>query len=609
VGALIYGPKPTLPGDLVLAAPLIMRQSSTDLLDPEPAVRSARPNALAWTDQEAESQPENGDRGSAEWVAAALEAALALRAPGVYASTPLVRQLAIKVSRELGLDAETKMLLDLSVRVRDIGMLALADGVVRATAPLSPADWELVNRHPVIGAQLLAKLSVTAPTAEIVLCHHERWDGDGYPDGRRGDEIPLLSRVIATCDAFVAMATDRPHRRALGAGLALEHVHQARGSQFDPDMVDTLLYVVTGTSARRQPAPAEVAEKAVSRRGQRVQSVRDSWLDLTNVITEFNVIPAFAPAYERIVVALASEGTTAGELVAAIESDTGLTVAVLRRAQAAARRHPSANVPDAVARLSLTELGEAIKVLPRTEFPWRTSQLEVLMHRFLVHAQAVARAADRIARELGHPKRDDILVAALLHDIGKLVLGRARAQYTDLIDPRTASPEKRIREERRAFGTDHASLGGLLLRRWGLPRALATTVTSHHNSEAAEELSTYVRLADMVAHHAQGETVDRRKLLSLCNACGLSTTVLRDVLFDLPHSDGSQRRRADRSPLSARETVVLRVLAQGKTYKGIALELAVATSTVRSHLHNTYRKLGVDDRAQAVLRATEMGWL
>jgi DNA-binding NarL/FixJ family response regulator len=156
---------------------------------------------------------------------------------------------------------------------------------------------------------------------------------------------------------------------------------------------------------------------------------------------------------------------------------------------------------------------------------------------------------------------------------------------------------------------DHASVGGLLLRRWGLPNQLADAVTAHHSSEAEHEVSTYVRLADMVVHHGQGDTIDRTKMLQLAHLSGLSTGALRDVLFDLPHHSGSQRRRAQPSPLSTRETEILRILAQGKVYKAIALELNISMSTVRTHLHNTYAKLEVNDRAQAVLRATEMGWL
>jgi len=230
------------------------------------------------------------------------------------------------------------------------------------------------------------------------------------------------------------------------------------------------------------------------------------------------------------------------------------------------------------------------------------------MHGSLVHAQAVARAADRLARELGLPLRDDILVAALLHDIGKLVLGRAYPEYSGAADL-TATPENRVRREQHAWGMDHASLGGLLLTRWGLSKQLADNVARHHKADADGDIATYVRLADMLAHHAQAHVVDRRTLLDLAHVCGLSTNGLREILFDLPHSGASDRRRAQRSPLSARQTDILSLLSKGLQYKDIGVELGVSTSTVRSHLHAVYLALKVNDRALAVLRATEMGWI
>jgi putative nucleotidyltransferase with HDIG domain len=540
-------------------------------------------------------------------VGAALEAALELRAPGVHASTPMVRQLAAKVARELGLDADTRALLDLAARTRDIGMIALPDQVVLATTRLSPADWELVNQHPVIGADLLEGLSLTS-AAQAVRGHHERWDGAGYPDGRSGNAIPLLSRVIATCDGFVAMASDRPYRRGIGAEAALEHVRRERASQFDPAIVDALVAVLAGTSDRMLVANGNNDARTSTRVGPRIKRPGGDRGDLMTAIEELEVVPVFAPAYERLAAAV-TDDTSGGGVVAAIESDTGLTVAVLRRAQSAPSRRPIKNVADAVDALTRHEIAEAVEALPRLEFPWRSSELEVLMHRSRIHAQAVTRAADRIARAANLVTRDDVLVTALLHDIGKLVLGRVVPGYVEAIDARTTTPENRIRQEQQALGTDHAGLGGLLLRRWGLPSELASAVSAHHSSETAGEVATYVRLADMVAHHTQGECIDRGKMMGLCHICGLSASELRDVLFDLPHAGGSQRRRAEASPLSDRETEVLRVLAQGKLYKAIALELGVGVTTVRSHVHNVCEKLGVPDRANAVLRATEMGWV
>jgi DNA-binding NarL/FixJ family response regulator len=99
------------------------------------------------------------------------------------------------------------------------------------------------------------------------------------------------------------------------------------------------------------------------------------------------------------------------------------------------------------------------------------------------------------------------------------------------------------------------------------------------------------------------------KICELADACGLQLATPRDILFELPHAGGSQRRRAEPSPLTKRETDVLRALAEGRHYKEIGSHMGLSTSTVRTHLHNTYAKLGVGDRAQAVLKATEMAWI
>lgn len=540
-------------------------------------------------------------------VAAAFEAMGAARAPAVHASTPAVRRLAGQVAQALALGKARTALLDLAVRVRDIGMVGLPDSVVLATAPLSAADWELINRHPLIGAELLERHPAVAAAAGIVRAHHERWDGEGYPEGRSGEGIPLLSRVIATCDAFVAMASDRPHRRGMGSEAALDHVLEQRGTQFDPRVADAL------AAALRGPRPAESVGRAgpgagaVAVKGSTGRSRTGGAGGLQGAVAALEVVPAFAPACERVLAVASETGPSRGEVVAAIESDIGLTISLLRRAQAVRTPHPTTNVADAVTALNPDEIVAMVKALPRAEFPWRTSRLDVLLHHARLHAQLVARAADRIATDVNLRGRDDLLVAALLHDVGKLVLSQAAAEY-DAADHKT-NPEQRARQEQRTYGVDHASLGGLLLRRWGLPEALAATVAAHHSSEDPSEPGSYVRLADMIAHHAQGHAVDRGRMLDLAQLCGLTANALRDVLFDLPHAGGSQRRRAEPSPLSDRETDILRILAAGKVYKQIATELELATSTVRTHLHNAYVKLGVTDRAQAVLHATEMGWI
>jgi putative nucleotidyltransferase with HDIG domain len=225
-----------------------------------------------------------------------------------------------------------------------------------------------------------------------------------------------------------------------------------------------------------------------------------------------------------------------------------------------------------------------------------------------LHAIATQVAADRLARELEYPERDELLCAALLHDIGKLVLMHAYPAYPDQIHRGARTPEERVHRERRELGVDHGVVGGVLARRWALPTRLASAIERHHADDVSGE-AALVRLADMLAHYAHGQAITPGKLLEAAKLCGLSTKQLRAVLYELPHGGTAERRAVEPCPLSARELEVLRRLAEGKVYKQIAAELGLSTSTVRTHLHNTYAKLGAVDRAQAVLIATERGWL
>lgn len=539
-------------------------------------------------------------------VVATLEAALQARAPALHAGTPLVRKLAVRVSRRLGLDDRQERLVDVCARLRDIGMIGLPDAVILNTGRLSPPDWALLNRHPELGAELLGSLPGMATVAELVRAHHERWDGDGYPDGLRGQAIPVPSRIVAVCDAFVAIATDRPHRRGAGAAGALEHLVQERGGQFDPSVVDCLVEAITGKDEVGHPAPSGPGLGRPDRPA-RSSSRSERASELREAIADLDVIPVFGPACERALAAASFAGSLGqSELVSAIESDIGLTVAVLRLAQ---RRGPTTvvSVAGAVASLGTELVGVAIAGLPRLSFPWQTA-FEALLLRCRIHAQAVARATDRLAHMVSPFARDDLVAAAVLHDVGKLLLARMWTDFAAVSAVRQ-TPEELVGHERRALGYDHASLGGLLTERWGLASTLVSAVSAHHTAHRARESATLVRLADMVVHHAHGDPVDRDLMLRLAVACELSPSALREIVFDLPHAGGSERRRAERSPLSARETAILQLLAEGKRAGEIARDLQLTESTVRSHLHKTYAKLDVPDRAQAVLRATEMSWI
>jgi len=330
---------------------------------------------------------------------------------------------------------------------------------------------------------------------------------------------------------------------------------------------------------------------------------------LTAAFEALEVFPALAESRNRLLIIARDEHASVGDMVAAVESDVALVIAVLRIANRVqgSRNGKIASVPKAVNLLTPAGVELVASRMGVFDFFERTPGWDIAPERFRLHAVATQRAADRLAREAGYDDRDEVLISALLHDVGKLVLVHAYPGYPSHVHGEARTPEERIHRERRELGVDHALVGGVLARRWGLPNRLASSIERHHAEEIEGE-SAIIRLADMLAHYGHGQPVDPRQMLAVARVIGLSSDSLRSVMYELPYATGA-RRQVEPCPLSARELEVLRRLAEGKVYKQIASELNLSTSTVRTHLHNTYAKVGAVDRAQAVLVATERGWL
>lgn len=330
---------------------------------------------------------------------------------------------------------------------------------------------------------------------------------------------------------------------------------------------------------------------------------------LTAAFEALEAFPALAESRNRVLSLVREEHSSNGKVVSAIESDVALVTAVLRMANGLPSKQKGkiGGVPEAVA-LITPEGVERLAAQARVfDFFEQIPGWEGTPERFRLHAVATQAAADRLARALDYPQRDDLLTSALLHDIGKLVLVHAYPAYPEQIHGDARTPEARIHRERRELGVDHALVGGVLARRWGLPNTLATAIERHH-SDGAEGQAAIVRLADMLAHYGHGAAVDPNALLDAARALAMTPDGLREMMYELPYA-GNGKRNIDPCPLSTRELDVLKKLAQGQVYKQIAHELELSTSTVRTHLHNTYAKLGASDRAQAVLIATDRGWI
>jgi HD-GYP domain-containing protein (c-di-GMP phosphodiesterase class II) len=167
-----------------------------------------------------------------------------------------VSRIAGAIAREMGLSERRIEEIELAGMLHDIGKIGVEDQILMKPSRLDPHEQELMRRHPIYGASILEPSESLRPLAPLVLHHHENYDGSGYPEGKKGEDIPLGSRIIIVADAYEAMTSDRIYRKAIGHERAMDQLNRYKGIQFDPKVVRALGSVIE----KRGPSAFEVSE-------------------------------------------------------------------------------------------------------------------------------------------------------------------------------------------------------------------------------------------------------------------------------------------------------------------------------------------------------------
>ena len=177
----------------------------------------------------------------------ALAAALDLRDYGTGGHTERVTRTALTLAGHAAPELTRNPELEYGFLLHDLGKIGIPDGILLKPGPLTSAEMGRMREHTILGEQIVASVPYLSDLARgIVRSHHERWSGDGYPDGLAAEQIPLAARIFAIADTFDAMTSDRPYRAALPLDVALGEITRESGRQFDPELVDVFLAVVPG---------------------------------------------------------------------------------------------------------------------------------------------------------------------------------------------------------------------------------------------------------------------------------------------------------------------------------------------------------------------------
>jgi HD-GYP domain-containing protein (c-di-GMP phosphodiesterase class II) len=160
-----------------------------------------------------------------------------------------VTELTLRMARSFGMNPDQLVHVRRGALLHDIGKLGIPDGILLKPGPLVDEEWQVMRRHPQYALEWLSPIHYLRPALEIPHCHHERWDGTGYPRGLKGEEIPLEARIFAAVDVFDALSHDRPYRQAWPAEKVQAHLRSLAGSHLDEQVVDVLLRTLAAEPA------------------------------------------------------------------------------------------------------------------------------------------------------------------------------------------------------------------------------------------------------------------------------------------------------------------------------------------------------------------------
>jgi diguanylate cyclase (GGDEF)-like protein len=224
-----------------------------------PAEATDRTTALQLADQRMYQEKDLRRPSTGGEVEAVLIRVLNQRAPELGEHGNAVKSLALAVGQDIGLPPGELAAVSRASELHDVGKIAIPDAILTKPTPLDDEEWEFMRQHTILGERIVSAAPSLASVGRLIRASHERWDGAGYPDGLREEEIPLAARIIFACDAYDAITAERPYSPARGPETALEELRRGAGTQFDPEVVNSVERVLRSTPPDELSVPQPVA--------------------------------------------------------------------------------------------------------------------------------------------------------------------------------------------------------------------------------------------------------------------------------------------------------------------------------------------------------------
>ena len=375
--------------------------------------------------------------------------------------------------------------------LHDIAMVYIPLEIMQKPEKLTRDEMKVVRQHPVIAEKILANISVFKRVLPIVRHHDEAFDGSGYPDGLKGDEIPVEARVLSLADSYDAMTSARSHRSALSMEEALGEIAVKAGRQFDACLADDFANFIEVTS-RLSGGNGKKQGKAGAR--QLVLSILKRY---EKGEIELPVLPKTLHEIQRVI---SRPTSSADDLAKVVERDAVISLRLISVANSPLYRGTEnvTAVRTAIPRLGLTETQNLVSAIAiKSLYEPKNDQFKMLMQRLWLHSLACAHAGKAIAAKLKLGQPENIFLKGLVHDLGKAPIIKslsefyAREESLNMDDLLSAVQEV------------HSRFGGLILRRWGFEKDFVRVAKWHENpkmDETTDKVVLVIHLANLLSH-------------------------------------------------------------------------------------------------------------
>lgn len=362
--------------------------------------------------------------------------------------------------------------------LHDIGLVLLPDAILGLGADNPRAEErERFENHVLSGERILSHLTVLREALPLVRSHHERFDGTGYPDGKRGAEIPLAARVLHLFDGFDRLAFPRDGATGLALSQALEAIIAGSGSDFDGALVDQFAQFVEASGG--------ISEEYLKlpRREDPASPFKELFAQILQRFASGAIqAPVMPQVVQELEVAVKLPHATAESLAAVIEKDPVVSLRLISVANSPVYRGAKEirTVREAIPRLGLRETANVVMAIAnRGLYESKTVAYRLLLEKMWLHALATAHGARILGERAGRGDPDALFLMGLTHDIGKVLLLRALADEKSVKGVEMRLLIANVQEA-------HVLIGTMMLKRWGFPEAFTRAVALHDRQGPVE---------------------------------------------------------------------------------------------------------------------------